>query len=581
MLTGLKITNFKRFEDVAIELGDAVVFIGPNNSGKTTALQALSLWEIGLRRWLSKRKKGSQADERQGVAVNRRDLPAIPAPSGRLLWRDLSVRNVFKENGNQVTRNILIGITVTGITEGQEWQCGLEFDYANEESFYVRPLRLNETGTSRLPIPDQAKSTSIAFLPPMSGLAADEYFKQPGEISVLIGQGQTAQVLRNLCYYVCYPQGYQEIVSPAWIRIVVEIRRLFGVRLLPPEFLPDRAEIRMQFDDQSREGCPRLDLSAAGRGLQQTLLLLSHIYRNPGTVLLLDEPDAHLEVLRQRQIYQLIQQIAREQKAQIIAASHSEVVLNEAANTGKIVAFVGKPHVLTDRPQHVLKSLTTLGWDQYYEAELRGWILYVEDATDLAILRAFARKYDHPVREHLEGPFVHYVATNLPELARSHYYGLREAKSDLCGIAVFDRLEKQLHVDTPLVETMWKQREIENYFTSKDVLFRWANPEGGTDLFSLADREEAARAMNVAIDRVTDALALDGKDPWSPDTKASDEVLDRVFRAFFQDQGLPVTFRKADYWQLVDLLQPEEMDREVMEKLDLILQVAQRASPRI
>jgi len=41
MLTQLTIRNFKRFNEVVIELGNPVVFIGPNNSGKTTALQAL------------------------------------------------------------------------------------------------------------------------------------------------------------------------------------------------------------------------------------------------------------------------------------------------------------------------------------------------------------------------------------------------------------------------------------------------------------------------------------------------------------------------------------------------------------
>ena len=49
MLLKLKIENFKRFDNVEIELGDAVVFIGPNNSGKTTALQALTLWVVGWR----------------------------------------------------------------------------------------------------------------------------------------------------------------------------------------------------------------------------------------------------------------------------------------------------------------------------------------------------------------------------------------------------------------------------------------------------------------------------------------------------------------------------------------------------
>lgn len=49
MLTRLTIRNFKLFEEAVIELGENVVFIGPNNSGKTTALQGLALWSVGCR----------------------------------------------------------------------------------------------------------------------------------------------------------------------------------------------------------------------------------------------------------------------------------------------------------------------------------------------------------------------------------------------------------------------------------------------------------------------------------------------------------------------------------------------------
>lgn len=124
----------------------------------------------------------------------------------------------------------------------------------------------------------------------------------------------------------------------------------------------------MQYEEKSGA---RLDISSSGRGLQQTLLILAHLYANPGTVLLLDEPDAHLEVLRQRH-YQLINDLADAQGSQIIAASHSEVVLAEAANRGTVIAFVGKPHLLNDRGSQVMKALTDLGWDQYYQAEETG-----------------------------------------------------------------------------------------------------------------------------------------------------------------------------------------------------------------
>ncbi len=45
MLTRLLVRRFKLFEELDIELGQRVLFVGPNNSGKTSALQALALWE--------------------------------------------------------------------------------------------------------------------------------------------------------------------------------------------------------------------------------------------------------------------------------------------------------------------------------------------------------------------------------------------------------------------------------------------------------------------------------------------------------------------------------------------------------
>src|SRR3990170_3874362 len=96
MLTRLQVRNFKRFDDLDVELGKSVVFIGPNNSGKTTALQALSLWDVGIRQWNAKRGGKASPEKRPGVNINRRDVISIPAPAINLLWRGLHVREGLK-----------------------------------------------------------------------------------------------------------------------------------------------------------------------------------------------------------------------------------------------------------------------------------------------------------------------------------------------------------------------------------------------------------------------------------------------------------------------------------------------------
>ncbi len=573
MLTRLHIRNFKRFGDVSIDLGNAVVFIGPNNSGKSTALQALSLWEIGLRRWNEKRSGGPSPQKRPGVTLNRRDLISVPVPGANLLWRDLHVRDVQQVSNGGVskprTENVRIDIVVDGVSSDGPWSCGLEFDYANQESLYCRPLRLSVADAAdRVQVPPAASGVRLAYLPPMSGLAATEPKWEPGRINVLIGEGQTAQVLRNLCYQVLMEPRQPD----DWARLKQHVDQLFGVELLEPQYVAERGEIAMTY----RERRVELDLSSAGRGLQQTLLLLAHLYANPNTVLLLDEPDAHLEILRQRQTYQLLTEAAAAQGSQIIAASHSEVVLNEAADRHVVVAFVGRPHRIDCGPAQVLKALREIGFDQYYQAEQRGWVLYIEGPSDLAILRAFARTLNHPAQTALERPFVHYVATNLPQRAREHFYGLREAKGDLVGIALFDRLDKKLESDKPLVETMWRRREIENYFCDADVLRAFAHRAAPGELFSAISEN----AMQAAIEEVSDALrTLSKPDPWSGDTKATDDFLEPVFRKFYEKLKLPLELRKSDYFELAALTPRERVDPEIVEKLAAIEAVARRARP--
>ena len=575
MLTKLTIRNFKRFRDVEIELGSPVVFIGPNNSGKTSAMQALALWDIGLRRWNEKRSGKSTPEKRPGVTVSRRDLVAIPIPDANLMWRDLHVRDVQKVHGKQRTSNIRIDIVVAGISNDQFWTCGLEFDYANEESFYCRPLRTSDGKTTeRMPVPDEAGRARIAFLPPMSGLAAAETRLDQGAVEVRIGEGRTAEVLRNLCFRVHTEQNER------WEPLVKQIESLFGVVVDPPRYVTERGEILMSY----REYGTKLDLCSAGRGLQQTLLLLAYMYANPGSVLLLDEPDAHLEILRQRQIYRLLTEVAGESGSQIIAASHSEVLLNEAADRDLVVAFVGQPHRIDDRGSQVQKALREIGFEQYYQAEHTGWVLYLEGSTDLSILYALAKRLGHErALLALERPFVKYVENNASAV-RNHYHGLREAVSVLRGIVLFDRMESEPHDMAPVECLMWKRREIESYLCSRATLEAYATA-AATDavigpLFTQAEAEKRVNAMRQAIEDVELALRTLGKgSPWDPDIKVSDEFLTPVFDAYFKKLGLPNLMAKKNFYELTEYVPDSEIDTEISEKLDAIVGVAESATP--
>ena len=576
MLERLIIRNFKRFDEVDIELGEAVVFIGPNNSGKTSALQALALWELGVKRW-HERRGDAPPKKRSGVTLNRRDLVSLPVPETSLLWRHLHTRDVSRdEAGKQRTDNVRVQIEVHGIAQGMKWECGLEVDYANPESLYCRPLGWASGRTAGDPIPPAALEATVAYLPPMSGLSANELRLDPGAIRVRMGEGRTAEVLRNLCYRLASED------ADGWNRLVDHVATLFGVTLLMPQYVAERGELTMQYRESARGGSP-LDLSSSGRGLQQVVLLLAFLIGNPKTALLLDEPDAHLEILRQAQIYRVLTEAARESGSQVIAASHSEIILNEAADKDIVIAFVGPPHRIDDRGSQVLKALKSIGFEDYYQAETTGWVLYLEGATDLAILQAFARTLDHPVAKHLDRPFTHYVG-NQPRKAREHFFGLREGRPNLVGLVITDNLDRTTEAKAGLPEIQWQRREVENYVCFPEVLENYAERLGseraGGPLFSKAQSDEYRMIMRECVAaRVPPAALTNREDRWWRTVKATDDFLDPVFEDFFSRISLPNLLLKSDYHVLASLVEIIWIDREVAEVLDRIAEIAMSARP--
>ncbi|MDR3182237.1 MAG: AAA family ATPase [Planctomycetaceae bacterium] len=576
MLTKITIENFKGLPKCEIELGQTVVFVGPNNSGKTTALQALSLWETGVRFWLSKRSEKSLPGKRPGITIGRRDLIAVPVANTRFLWQNQSVRiGTTNKETKQKTENVHITITVEGRFDNQPWSCGLEFDYANADSFYCRPTK-DESNILRKATEEQIRQLRelrVGFLPPMSGLASPEIKLELGSIDVKIGEGRTAEVLRNLCYSLCIDKD-----KKFWESLCKRLKKLFGITLQEPSYDIARGEISLYYTEQ-RGGhkTEPLEISSIGRGSQQVLLILTFFYLHPGAVILLDEPDAHLEILRQREIFETIKETAREQHGQVIAATHSEVVLNESAAHDIVVAFLGKPHKLNDKSQ-LIKSLSSIGWEDYYKAEQKGWVLYLEGSTDFDNLFAFAKLLHHPAQKYLENVFSHYIGDNTISKAENHFYGLREAKTDLLGFVLLDRIpDTKIKSDAALVEHSLKRRELENYFCSLEVLVRWAkgtNPDEG--LFLRADIAEQAMCESIAdIERGLQLVRPDIDDIWSKDVKSSDEVLTPILIQYakrMKQTALP----KSRFHELILFLKPEEADKEIIQILDDIHQIASR-----
>ena len=131
LLHYLEIENFKRFgEKQRIELDHPAVLIGPNNCGKTSAIQALALWSQAVRTWYDARKDSS-AKERTATSLNRLNIVAVPVQRTRFFWHNTQVRT-----GN---KDISLVITVGVEYRGAVIALPMRFRNQGDELVYCTP----------------------------------------------------------------------------------------------------------------------------------------------------------------------------------------------------------------------------------------------------------------------------------------------------------------------------------------------------------------------------------------------------------------------------------------------------------
>ena len=183
--------------------------------------------------------------------------------------------------------------------------------------------------------PPPVAELEVVRVPALSGVRRDEPLHAPGMTKLIVGESRAGDMLRNLLWEIGGPLNPDRT---AWESLVGHVRDLFRIELLEPAYSAAEPYIRSEYRESG--GKRPLDLASAGSGTLQVILLLAFLHRRRGTVLLLDEPDAHQHVVLQRDVHALMRRIARERDGQVIMATHSPAML-EATEPERILAFAG------------------------------------------------------------------------------------------------------------------------------------------------------------------------------------------------------------------------------------------------
>lgn len=305
MINSIRIKDFKKISDTTFDLDRINIFIGANNSGKSSVLQAIQ-FAIGTA------QTGSRVGTRKS---NSGDSESFTADASSFLYipvRDLEAlihnRKLTQSSGTDITFFSESDNTTISIKRGKN-----------------RNLAVSMTVSELLQTLKDTQDPYCVYTPGLSGISIGEEFKTKAVVLKSATRGDSNLYLRNILLLL------KEKTS-SWDKFTESVQRFFPEYLINVEFSTDTDETINAYVEMKDEEDKviQLPIDTMGTSALQILQILSYVYYFNPPMLILDEPDTHLHPNNQRLLISLLDEISLETGMQVLIATHSRHIIDEA-----------------------------------------------------------------------------------------------------------------------------------------------------------------------------------------------------------------------------------------------------------
>lgn len=462
MITKVIIKNFKRIQYEELILNKFELLVGANNSGKSTVLQALAIWQYCVEIFRQSKRSGGR-----GIQVVLPNFSALPLPEFILLWNNKTERTYSPKKDEPQKKDqkyIYIEIILYWMnSEGKEMNFGVQLRYQSPQAIYAIP----SGGWAKFAEVEQDDLFPyIVYVPPFSGIDPHEQWLDDGNVRQHVGKSQPGSVIRNLLYRVIDrvdKDGLQIRIkdNKDWNEIQNIIKKWFDVDILPPQYEKKiSTEIKVEYKANGKS----FDIISGGSGFHQILILLAFYYGyDKATTILFDEPDAHLHTNLQRN---LLSYFWNKSEKQFIMATHSPEFIGNVDMHNIISMLSGTPKRI-DSTEKVIIALSDVDNSDIVRTQDSPFILYLEGEDDNRILASWASVLG---RSNIYEKFYPYILNgtskqDMKNRAEAHFNAMRQINPSIKRAQLLDYdTEDGFHPNpnNPCLKE-WKRKNIDNY----------------------------------------------------------------------------------------------------------------------
>lgn len=354
-LKSLHIQNFKFFEDVFFAFNaDINIFTGVNNSGKTTTLEAIALWQECFVKLLMQAQRNAKSpynnyqknDYVLGNTQNKyfqfEEINSVRSPNFEDIFfqgetnRVIRLEAVLKIEGGfssafssdfEIDEELKISFLIK--SAGGNYNIALE-------NFLDYDFKIFNQFFSKFPNP-----ISLSYASPVSNILPKEKYMTIPNVRALGSGRMSMEVLRNRLSLV-YSNRRD---TSAFQNFVMDLNYIlfgknFGISLSEKSNIQKDSQVIFEvifqnasFENAENKKDTPKDLALLGSGTLQIIEILLNVYyqeyESDVNMILLDEPDSHIHRDIQARMLEILQQ--RASKNQFFITTHNEAFIRNAS----------------------------------------------------------------------------------------------------------------------------------------------------------------------------------------------------------------------------------------------------------
>lgn len=366
----ISIEKFKKINSAKLNLEPVNIFIGTNNSGKSSFIQGIQ-FAISSAQTLQLKKANW---------VKKTDLRTLSLDSSDFLFTP-----------TRQIENLYHGGKLTGTKTAERKTIAFKFKSSNGESRMSVAKGKNGGFTTThvgREFGEQLNSIDNQFcvyVPGIAGIPVEEKYEVVISIKKSATRGDSNNYLRNIIYRI-------SIDKDKWQRFHDSINRIYPDVIVDVTFNENVSEF-INVSVKAQEYI--LPIDSVGTGVLQTIQIFAYLeYFNP-RILLLDEPDSHIHPTKQYLLAKELSNRAKKDKElKIVFSTHSRYILDALGDTAQVIHFQNGNVFSGIKGGKILLDIGAADTDYLFSKKALKYIIVTEDIVDgVNEKKAFLKKF--------------------------------------------------------------------------------------------------------------------------------------------------------------------------------------------